>query len=85
VIVAVGSMKLADSEGAVLGHIGRLAAVGLHVLPAATAGCTYICVLITNARIIAVKALEIVRGLNIERRVLTVYGIFGYGKICVNE
>jgi hypothetical protein len=83
VIVAVGSMKLAESEGAVLGHIGRLPSVGLHV--AATAGCTYICVLITNARIIAVKALAIVRGLNIKRKFLTSYGIFGYGKICVNE
>jgi hypothetical protein len=83
-IVAVGSMKLADADGAALGHIGRLPSVGLHVLEA-TAGCTYICVLITNARIIAVKALEIVRGLNIERKFLTSYGIFGYGKICVNE
>jgi hypothetical protein len=84
-IVAVGSMKLADSEGAVLGHIGRFPTVGLHVPPAATAGCIYICVLMANARIIAVKALKIVRGLNIERKVLTVYEIFGYGKICVNE
>jgi hypothetical protein len=49
-----------------------LPAVGLHVTPAATAGCIYICVLSANARIIAVKALKIVRGLNIQRKVLTV-------------
>jgi hypothetical protein len=83
-IVAVGSMKLADAEGAALGHIGRFPAVGLHVLEA-KAGCIYICVLMANARIIAVKALKIVRGLNIERKVLTGYGIFGYEKICVDE
>jgi hypothetical protein len=85
VIVAVGSRKVADADGAALGHIGRFPAVGLHVPPAATPGCTYICVLMANARIIAVKALKIVRGLNIERKFLTGYGIFGYGKICVNE
>jgi hypothetical protein len=37
-----------------------------------------------NARIIAVKALKIVRDLNIERKVFTGYEIFGYGKICVD-
>lgn len=84
-IVAVGSMKLADSEGAVLGHIGKFPIVGLHVAPAATAGCIYICALMANARIIAVKALKIVRGLNIQREVLTGDGIFGYGKICVDK
>jgi hypothetical protein len=81
-MIAVGSTKLADSEGAVLGHIGRFPKVGLHVTPAATAGFIYICVLMANARIIAVKALKFVRDLNIERKVLTGYGIFSYGKIC---
>jgi hypothetical protein len=83
-MIAVGSIKLAVLEGAVLGHTGKFPAVGLHVPPTATAGSTHICVLIANARIIAVKALKIVRGLNIERKVLTGYGIFGYGIICVN-
>jgi hypothetical protein len=85
VIFAVGSRKLADSEGAALGHIGRLLAVGLHVPPEARAGCIYICVLMAKAKIVALKALKIVRGLNIEKRLLTGYKIFGYGKICVND
>jgi hypothetical protein len=75
-------MKLADSEGAVLGHIGRLFTVGLQAPPAATAGCLCICVPMTNVRIIATKALKIGRGLNMERKLLTVFRIFGYGIIC---
>ncbi|GBE92698.1 ATP/GTP-binding protein [Nostoc cycadae WK-1] len=84
VIVAVGSTKLADSEGAALGHIGKLIVVGLHVVPPeARAGCIYICVAMANARIIVVKTLQILRGLNIERKLLTGYEILDYGKICV--
>jgi hypothetical protein len=83
VIIAVGSRKVAEFDGAVLGHIGRLLEVGLHPPPEATAGCLYICVPMTSARIIAIEALKIARGLNIEK---TPHGlwIFGYEKICVN-
>jgi hypothetical protein len=61
--MAVGSRKLAVFEGAALGHIGRLAEVGLHVPPEATAGCLCTWVRTINARITTVKAMTSVRSL----------------------